>query len=61
MSIFQRRATPPSAVRCIAEKVMSDAVAQAADREGKYLTFSLAGEEYGNGILREWKTTQQHL
>ena len=29
---------------------MSDAVAQAADREGKYLTFSLAGEEYGNGI-----------
>ena len=35
-----------------AEKVMSDAVAQAADREGKYLTFSLAGEEYGIGILK---------
>jgi hypothetical protein len=44
-----------------AEKVMSDAVAQAADREGKYLTFSLAGEEYGIGILREYKTAQQHL
>jgi purine-binding chemotaxis protein CheW len=35
-----------------AEKVMSDAAAQAADREGKYLTFSLAGEEYGIGILK---------
>ena len=35
-----------------AEKVMSDAVAQATDREGKYLTFSLAGEEYGIGILK---------
>ena len=35
-----------------AEKVMSDAVAHAADREGKYLTFSLAGEEYGIGILK---------
>jgi purine-binding chemotaxis protein CheW len=34
------------------EKVMSDAVARAADREGKYLTFSLAGEEYGIGILK---------
>ena len=27
-----------------AEKVMSDALTHAADREGKYLTFSLAGE-----------------
>ncbi|HSO63089.1 MAG TPA: chemotaxis protein CheW [Desulfobacterales bacterium] len=35
-----------------AEKVMSDAVTHAADREGKYLTFSLAGEEYGIGILK---------
>jgi purine-binding chemotaxis protein CheW len=35
-----------------AEKVMSDAVARAANREGKYLTFSLAGEEYGIGILK---------
>ena len=35
-----------------AEKVISDAVTRAADREGKYLTFSLAGEEYGIGILK---------
>jgi len=35
-----------------AEKVMSDAVTHASDREGKYLTFSLAGEEYGIGILK---------
>ncbi len=35
-----------------AETVMSDVVARAADREGKYLTFSLAGEEYGIGILK---------
>ncbi len=35
-----------------AERVMSDAVTHAADREGKYLTFSLAGEEYGIGILK---------
>jgi purine-binding chemotaxis protein CheW len=34
------------------QKVMSDAVTRAADREGKYLTFSLAGEEYGIGILK---------
>ena len=34
------------------EKVMSDTVAHAADREGKYLTFSLTGEEYGIGILK---------
>jgi purine-binding chemotaxis protein CheW len=34
------------------EKVVNDAVAHAADREGKYLTFSLAGEEYGIGILK---------
>ena len=29
-----------------------DAVAHAAGREGKYLTFSLAEEEYGIGILK---------
>ena len=34
------------------ETVMSDVVTHAADREGKYLTFSLAGEEYGIGILK---------
>jgi purine-binding chemotaxis protein CheW len=34
------------------KKVMSYAVTRAADREGKYLTFSLAGEEYGIGILK---------
>jgi purine-binding chemotaxis protein CheW len=34
------------------EKVLTDALAHAADREGKYLTFSLAGEEYGIGILK---------
>ena len=32
--------------------VINDAVAHAADRDGKYLTFSLAGEEYGIGILK---------
>jgi purine-binding chemotaxis protein CheW len=31
---------------------MSDVVAHAAGRDGKYLTFSLAGEEYGIGILK---------
>jgi chemotaxis signal transduction protein len=35
-----------------AEKAMSDAVTHAANREGKFLTFSLAGEEYGIGILK---------
>jgi purine-binding chemotaxis protein CheW len=35
-----------------AEKVMNDAVTHATEREGKYLTFSLAGEEYGIGILK---------
>ena len=30
---------------------MNQAVAQMADREGKYLTFALAEEEYGIGIL----------
>jgi purine-binding chemotaxis protein CheW len=34
------------------EKVINDAVAHAANREGKYLTFSLASEEYGIGILK---------
>jgi purine-binding chemotaxis protein CheW len=32
--------------------VINDAVAHAARRDGKYLTFSLAGEEYGIGILK---------
>ena len=30
----------------------ADATAKATDREGKYLTFSLAQEEYGIGILK---------
>jgi purine-binding chemotaxis protein CheW len=34
-----------------AEK-MDQAVNAAEDKEGKYLTFSLAGEEYGIGILK---------
>jgi purine-binding chemotaxis protein CheW len=32
--------------------VINDALAHAAKRDGKYLTFSLAGEEYGIGILK---------
>ena len=32
--------------------VINDAVAHAVRRDGKYLTFSLAGEEYGIGILK---------
>ena len=32
--------------------VMSQAVQKVADREGKYLTFSLDREEYGIGILK---------
>jgi purine-binding chemotaxis protein CheW len=32
--------------------MMNNATTHAADREGKYLTFSLAGEEYGIGILK---------
>ena len=32
--------------------IMDQAVRAAADREGKYLTFALAGEEYGIGILK---------
>jgi purine-binding chemotaxis protein CheW len=31
---------------------LNDAIAHGANREGKYLTFSLAGEEYGIGILK---------
>lgn len=31
---------------------MDQAVKAMADKEGKYLTFSLAGEEYGIGILK---------
>lgn len=33
-------------------KTMDQAVKSIVDREGKYLTFSLAGEEYGIGILK---------
>jgi purine-binding chemotaxis protein CheW len=33
-------------------KTMDQAVKAMVDREGKYLTFSLAGEEYGIGILK---------
>ena len=32
--------------------VMDQAVQVIADREGKYLTFSMAGEDYGIGILK---------
>jgi purine-binding chemotaxis protein CheW len=32
--------------------IMDQAVKAVADREGKYLTFALAGEEYGISILR---------
>jgi len=32
--------------------IMDQAVKNIADREGKYLTFSLCGEEYGIGILK---------
>jgi len=33
-------------------QVMGQAVAAMADKEGKYLTFALADEEYGIGILK---------
>lgn len=33
-------------------RTFDQAVKSMADREGKYLTFSLAGEEYGIGILK---------
>ncbi len=33
-------------------RTFNQAVKAMADREGKYLTFSLAGEEYGIGILK---------
>lgn len=33
-------------------KIIDQAVHAMADKEGKYLTFSLAGEEYGIGILK---------
>ena len=33
-------------------KTMDQAVKAMANRDGKYLTFSLAGEEYGIGILK---------
>jgi len=32
--------------------VMDQAIKSTANKEGKYLTFSLAGEEYGIGILK---------
>ncbi|MBW1888216.1 MAG: chemotaxis protein CheW, partial [Deltaproteobacteria bacterium] len=35
----------------LAEK-MDQAVKAMAEKEGKYLTFSLANEEYGIGILK---------
>jgi purine-binding chemotaxis protein CheW len=34
------------------ERTIDQAVRSMADREGKYLTFKLAGEEYGIGILK---------
>jgi purine-binding chemotaxis protein CheW len=34
------------------EEVLNQAVRAAVNREGKYLTFALAGEEYGIGILK---------
>ena len=33
-------------------RIMDQALQSIVDREGKYLTFSLAGEEYGIGILK---------
>jgi len=33
-------------------RIMDQAVHAMTDKEGKYLTFSLAGEEYGIGILK---------
>jgi len=33
-------------------KTVGQAIKAMADKEGKYLTFSLAGEEYGIGILK---------
>lgn len=33
-------------------KIMDQALHAMTDKEGKYLTFSLAGEEYGIGILK---------
>ena len=35
-----------------AEETMDQAIKVMADREGKYLTFSMAKEEYGIGILK---------
>ncbi len=34
------------------EEIMDQAVKVMADREGKYLTFTMANEEYGIGILK---------
>ena len=33
-------------------KIVAQAVKAIVDKEGKYLTFNLAGEEYGIGILK---------
>ena len=35
-----------------ADEKMDQAVKAMADKEGKYLTFTLADEEYGIGILK---------
>jgi hypothetical protein len=34
------------------ETLKIDQAVKVMDKEGKYLTFSLAGEEYGIGILK---------
>jgi chemotaxis signal transduction protein len=43
-------------------KVVGQAVKKIADREGKYLTFTLEQEEYGIGIRKVIaKTLEHHL
>jgi len=42
-------------------RAMSQAVAAMGEREGKYLTFSLAGEEYGIGILKIKEITPEFI
>jgi purine-binding chemotaxis protein CheW len=39
-------------MQAIADKIDADVFERQVSREGKYLTFSLAGEEYGIGILK---------
>jgi len=46
-----RTAFAPAQPETSAEQ-MQERLAAIADREGKYLTFTLAGEEYGIGILK---------